>query len=361
MNPHLTHTEILEQIDLIDPVKYAKTRNHLTGAVTHLSPHITRGVITLPEIRERLLAKYSYDDCEKLIQELAWREYFQKVFTEKVDGIFADLRFTRDDWRHDQLVSGIVDATTGIDTIDEAIRQLYATGYMHNHARMWTAMLACNMAKANWTTMSRWMFYHLIDGDLASNTLSWQWVAGASINKQYVANQELIDACSPHSQRDTYLAVPRADVGTAPLPTELEPSQPFDLQTEYPTSALIPELAGKNVFLYHPWSINAPWRAEEVGERIFVIEPRLFDKHPVSNRVLEHMLAVVQTQVPSANVYVGNVETLPGITQATVYSQTHPTTTHYPGTHDAVSELFPEVHGYYPSFFKFWEAVNKNT
>jgi deoxyribodipyrimidine photo-lyase len=361
MNPFTTHTQILEQIDLIDPISYARNRNHLTGAVTQLSPYITRGVVTLPEIRDRLLTKNSYEDCEKLIQELAWREYFQKVFTEKGEAIFADLRFVRDHWRHDALVTGIVEAATGIDTIDNAITQLYNTGYMHNHARMWTAMLSSNVGKANWLNMSRWMYYHLIDGDLASNTLSWQWVSGTSINKQYVANQELINACSPHRQVGTYLDVDRDTVGAITLPPELEQSQPFDLQTEYPVSALIADLSGKTVFLYHPWSINAAWRSGEVGERIFVIEPRLFDAHPVSNRVMEHMLAVLQTQVPSAKIYVGTVETLPGIATATVYSQTHPTTTHYPGTHDAVPELFPEVQGYYQSFFKFWQAINKNT
>jgi deoxyribodipyrimidine photo-lyase len=258
-------------------------------------------------------------------------------------------------------VSGIVVAETGIHTIDQAINELYETGYMHNHARMWTAMLACNVGKANWKNMSRWLYYHLIDGDLASNTLSWQWVAGTSINKQYVANQELINTCSNNKQTNTYLDVERDLVGTVPVPVALQATQVFNLSTTYPASEDINSLAGKTVFLYHPWSIAPLWRAAEEGERIFVIEPRLFDTQPVSSVVMEHMLRLVRTHIPNAQVYVGNVEELLDLDKATVYSKSHPTTKHWPGTKDSVSELFPHVQGYHQSFFKFWQVCQKSS
>jgi deoxyribodipyrimidine photo-lyase len=131
-----SYAEILDMIDEIDPVEYAKTRNHLSGAVTKLSPYITRGIIPLPLIRDRLLEKHAVKDCEKLIQELAWREYFQNVWHEKDDEIFADMRFPRDDWRHAGIVSAIADAATGVEVLDEGIKELYETGYAHNHMRM---------------------------------------------------------------------------------------------------------------------------------------------------------------------------------------------------------------------------------
>ena len=359
MNPNLTYQEIVAYIKSIDPVQYAKTRNHLSGAVSKLSPYITRGVISLPAIRDIIYQSYTPQESEKFVQELAWREYFQKVFTSKGEAIFSDLRFTRDDWQHQDLVTAVVDGTTSITTIDSSIADLYQTGYMHNHARMWTAMLACNVAKAHWSDMSRWLYYHLIDGDLASNTLSWQWVAGTSINKQYVANQELINACSDSTQTDTYLDIDRDRVSQQSVPDALQATTPFAYTTDYPDSDQIPDLQHKSVCLYHPWSIDPLWRIEEEGVRIFVIEPQLFDRFPVSPLVMDHLISLVRTHVPEALIFVGAVSDLPGIETAQVYSKAHPTTTHFPGTKDQVAELFPAVQGYFQSFFKFWQACQK--
>ena len=190
-----TQTELLEMIDAIDPIAYAKTRNHLSGAVTKLSPYITRGVITLPQIRDRLLQNHSEKDCEKLIQELAWREYFQEVWWDKGGEIFSDLRFSRDDWRHKELITALVEANTGVEVLDQSIKELYKTGYMHNHTRMWIASVACNLGKAHWYEMGKWLYYYLADGDPASNFCSWQWVAGTSKSEPYTCNQELINGC----------------------------------------------------------------------------------------------------------------------------------------------------------------------
>ena len=74
----------------------------------------------------------------------------------------------------------VVEANTTIDAIDEAINELYQNGYMHNHMRMYLASLCCNIAKCHWKHPAKWMYFYLLDGDLASNTLSWQWVAGSN-------------------------------------------------------------------------------------------------------------------------------------------------------------------------------------
>jgi deoxyribodipyrimidine photo-lyase len=359
MNPKFSYTQILQLIDDFSPASYAKTRNHLRGSVSRLSPYITRGVITLPAVQARILQNHPGNQAEKFIQELAWREYFQKVYLAKGKEIFADLRYERNDWEHGDVVQAIALAETGIQAIDTEIVQLQQTGYMHNHARMWTAMLACNVAKADWRVMSKWLYYYLIDGDLASNTLSWQWVAGTSSAKRYVADQSLINGCSDTKQVGTYLDIERTQVGEGMVPEILQASESFDLQTTYPKSAVIESLSGKTVHLYHPWSIDPLWKKDEEGEKIFIIEPRLFDVYPVSEVVIEHMCSLVDTHVPTAKIYVGNVETLPDISSATVYSKKHPATTHFPGTKEPVAELYPDVQGYYPSFFKFWNACQQ--
>lgn len=359
MNPDLTYHEILQIIDTFNPVTYAKTRNHLRGAVSRLSPYISRGVISLSAVRDRVLLSHSKHDAQKFIQELAWREYFQKVYKEKGRKIFSDLRFTRNDWQNNGVLSAVLNARTGINAVDIQITELKEQGYMHNHARMWTAMIACNVAKTHWYNMSRLMYYYLLDGDLASNTLSWQWVAGTSVQKQYVTNQELINGCSDTKQRHTYLDVPTDLVGRGDTPDELLNHEPFSCRMIYPESDKISDVSHKTVFLYHPWSIDPLWRKEELGERILVIEPRLFDIFPVSPLVLEHMLRLLKTHVPTAKIFVGNVETIPGIGKATVFSKDHPTITHFMGHKDPALELFPHVKGYYPSFFKFWQACEE--
>lgn len=360
MNPKLSYREILALVDSIDPVLYAKTRNHLSGAITKLSPYITRGVINLTVIRDRILTRYSYAESEKFIQELAWREYFGKVFTAKGDAIFSDLRFPRTNWQHNNLVSALVASTTGITAVDAELRNLFATGYMHNHARLWTAMIGCNVGRADWYNLSRFLYYHLLDGDLASNTLSWQWVAGTSASKPYLANQSIINACSDFTQSDTYLDRVKEEIGVGIIPKELVASEPFTYKMSYPASDTLLLFGTDPVFLYHPWSLDPLWHEGEFGARILVIEQRLFDAYPISPLVLEHLLTTARTHIPDIKVYVGAVETIPGLaTVKQVYVKEHPTVTHFPGVHEKSHELFPEVTGYYPSFFTFWQACLK--
>ena len=350
-----TKRELYTYLTTFDVEQYQKTRNCLQGTVSRLSPYITRGVITLPEIRDCILQRNSYWAAEKFIQELAWREYWHEVWYAKQEAIFSDLRFSREDWEHRDLVATIVMGTTGISTIDQAVRVLYETGYMHNHARMWTAMLACNVAKAHWYDMGRWLYYHLYDGDLASNMLSWQWVAGTNAGKRYVANQKLINGCSNISQTRTFLTMSREKVGQGPVPTELQATLPFHYQTTYPVSDNVAWKASK-VFLYSPWTLNPDWRFGEVGERVLVLEPRWFDRFPVSSKVLEFILGVARTQVPGCRVYVGNVADIQFGDHTLIFSQSYPAHLDWPGSQDTPDRLFPEVSGYYPSFFKFWQA-----
>lgn len=360
MNPHLSYNQILELVDTFDVLAYAKNRNHLHGTVSKLSPYITRGVISLPIIRDRILARYSYEQAEKFIQELAWREYFQKVWTAQGEAIFSDLRFTRDDWAHTELIRSITQGKTGITVIDNQLQGLFETGYMHNHARMWTAMLACNVGKAHWLEMGRFLYYHLLDGDLASNMLSWQWVAGTNASKCYIANQKLIDGCSDTLQPGTYLDVPLEQIGTTMIPASLLQHEPFSYTTIYPPSDVIENIDGKTLLLYHPWSLDPLWRSSEVGMRILVIEPRLFDRFPVSLKVMHFIIMQATVHIPNIKIYVGNIEKLPGIQQATtICSKRYAGTTHWPGVIDIPDELFPEVTGYFSSFFKFWQACEK--
>jgi deoxyribodipyrimidine photo-lyase len=185
-----TKTQLLAYVSTIDPKNYERTRNSLKGSVTMLSPYITAGVVSLTDIKNQILSQNSIQTSFKLIQELAWRDYFQSVLRSLGHGTFKSIKREQEFAQYNDMPTAVLEAKTGIKVIDKAVTKLYETGYLHNHERMWLAMLVCNIAGTDWKTGAKWMYYYLIDGDLASNTLSWQWVAGTFSSKKYFANQE---------------------------------------------------------------------------------------------------------------------------------------------------------------------------
>ena len=157
-----SYNAILEKIDTIDPVKYGRTRNYIDGAVTYLSPYISRGVISTKQILEIVLKKgYKIYQIENFVKELCWRDYFQRVAQEK--DLNTEIKQAQSPVSNHEIPSNILDANTGINSIDDAITTLYQTGYMHNHCRMYTASIICNIAKSHWHHPAQWMYYHLLD------------------------------------------------------------------------------------------------------------------------------------------------------------------------------------------------------
>ena len=127
--------------------------------------------------------------------ELAWREYFYNIWQSRSNDIFNDFR-TINESTTAGIPQPIVNGETGLHAVDEQLQLLVKDGYMHNHARMWVASLTCNFANTSWQSGAKWFFYHLLDGDLASNTLSWQWVSGRFNGRRYRFNQQNINSIS---------------------------------------------------------------------------------------------------------------------------------------------------------------------
>jgi deoxyribodipyrimidine photo-lyase len=190
----------------VQPESYARTRNHLEGDVTGLSPYITHGVLTLPQVLQGLLEQGPLEAGHKLVYELGWREFFRHAWAHWGSGIEASLHPgpLPDEAYATELPVDIREACTGVPAIDQAVRTLYATGYLHNHARMWLASYVVHLRRVHWRAGADWMVAHLLDGDLASNHLSWQWVAGTGSSKPYLFNAENVARFSPspwHSAR----------------------------------------------------------------------------------------------------------------------------------------------------------------
>ena len=211
----------------IDPARYAATRNHLDGAVTRLSPYIRHGVLTLAEVRDAVFARLEamgeregplqgelFSDAEpgrrwspaqrrageKLINELGWRDYWQRLWLQLGDGIWIDREPLRTGHAAasyaPELPADLAAAATGLACIDGFARELMDTGWLHNHARMWLAAYVVHWRRVRWQAGARWFLMHLLDGDPASNNLSWQWVASSFSHKPYVFNRANLERFS---------------------------------------------------------------------------------------------------------------------------------------------------------------------
>jgi deoxyribodipyrimidine photo-lyase len=172
--------------------RYAASRNFLNGSISRLSPYIRHGVITLTEVLEFLRRRFPGHKLEKFVQELAWRDYWQRVYSKIGDGIWEDLEpaktgaVYREEMPRDW-------GSTGLACMDGFAAELESTGYLHNHARMWVASYLVHWCKTAWQTGARWFLRHLLDGDPASNNLSWQWVASTFSSKPYFFNRENLE------------------------------------------------------------------------------------------------------------------------------------------------------------------------
>ncbi|MEA5571780.1 FAD-binding domain-containing protein [Calothrix sp. UHCC 0171] len=182
----------------VDPLKYGKTRNFFKGAVTYLSPYLRYGVISLREVRDFAVAKaHNPDDAIKLVNELGWRDYWQRLYLQLGDKIWEDQEEYKTGYNKSeyasQLAADIREGKTGLVCIDSFSDDLRDIGYLHNHARMWIAAYVVHFRRIRWQAGAKWFLEHLLDGDPASNNMSWQWVASTFSHKPYFFNRENLE------------------------------------------------------------------------------------------------------------------------------------------------------------------------
>ncbi len=186
------------RLQALDPKRYAVSRNHLNGAVSRISPYLTHGFISLSDAANEIRQRTHLNRDDKLFAEFAWRSFFHHVWANKSDAIFQDLRPAITNVNYATVLpADIREGRTGIPAIDLAVSSLYSSGYLHDHARMWLASYIVHLRHVHWKAGADWMYSHLIDGDLASNHLSWQWVAGTFSTKPYLFNAENVAKYAP--------------------------------------------------------------------------------------------------------------------------------------------------------------------
>ena len=351
---------VISRVKKLNPDQYAKSRNFLDGDVSYLSPFITHGIISTKTIMDIALEKNSVKSSFKLLSELGWREFFHRVWQAKEDEIFQDLRYEQTRVESHQIPTAVVEANTGITTLDNCIKQLQETGYMHNHARMWTASITGNIGQTHWREPAKWLHYHLLDGDLASNTLSWQWIVGAFSHKKYYANQANINKYGPDKQTHSFIDIPYEQFEQMEIPDVLKDRMPLVLENEFPESTATPMEAGETIFLHSIWNLDPHWRQDEAGRHVLWIDPKMHQAFPLSPlrwKFITHWA----NQIPGCKIFVGSpADFFQGNAYgSTIISREYPITKNWPGEKDEREWCFPNTTGYFKNFFSYWQQAQK--
>ena len=193
-----------------DIVNYSTQRNFDFGPsnrknVSCLSPYITHRLITEYEVAKKVLSKFPYQKVEKYIQEIFWRVYWKgwlelrpQVWTDFTE----DLKSIEEDKNYQIAVSG----KTEIQCFNDWVNELKENNYLHNHTRMWFASIWIFTLNLPWQKGAEFFMKYLYDGDAASNTLSWRWVAGLQTKgKHYVAQSRNISKFTNNKYKDISL------------------------------------------------------------------------------------------------------------------------------------------------------------
>lgn len=376
-----TREEALARIALVQPAEYARTRNALNGAVTQLSPYITHGFVSLPEVLEGVRSQHTVNSQDKFLFELGWREYYRHVWQHRGDGIFKSLHegVLPDAAYSNEIPFDILHACTGVAAIDMAVSTLYTTGYLHNHARMWLASYMVHLRKVHWRVGADWLYGHLLDGDLASNHLSWQWVAGTGSNKPYLFNAENVARFAPeawHSSGSvidtTYEVLDR--MARQALPAKGQPqtlsnsiempalmsSPPTSLNIGTPNSNVA---KGRSVWLVHPWNLGE--LPADLPKDSLVIGIFVSDFHRnwpwdekrwlfVKSRMAELTSECWYGDRLSIELALQDAKQVGGVSEAHIAAWLPSS-----GMYRSQPALFPNVERRCDSFSKWWQLVSK--
>jgi hypothetical protein len=177
---------------------YSKLRNFDFGPsnrlnISCLSPYITHGTINELEVIDKSLKKFSFSKNEKFIQEVLWRVYW-KGWLELRPNVWTDylqeLGETKNEFKDDQNYKEAIEGKTNIECFNQWVNELKENNYLHNHTRMWFASIWIFTLELPWQLGAEFFMKHLYDGDAASNTLGWRWVAGVQTQgKHYLASE----------------------------------------------------------------------------------------------------------------------------------------------------------------------------
>lgn len=383
----------MHRLAAVNPTRYAKSRNALDGDVTGLSAYFTHGMLGMADAARDINTRWPLRFDDKLVFEFGWREFFQHVWghQKNPDAILQNMHGSLP-WHGsyaDTLPSDIRQGCTGVPVIDNSVRILYATGYLHNHLRMYVASYVVHVRKVHWRAGADWLYGHLLDGDLASNHLSWQWVAGSFSSKPYLFNAENVLKYAPQAARQAWdcggtvidqsyealdvMARQHGGRGPEAGTHEKVPEPPL-LSHFYPPNwpasqsiqvqLAITNIANKKLVLVHPWSLSQR-RADDTLHtlRLGIIHLPAHAEWPWSEQRWQFVLQVMA--LVTDHIWIGDIMQLDTSAASSVTAQA----TLFPGYRQALSKiailtpapcLLPNPAMACKSFSKFYERARRD-
>lgn len=186
----------LEQLEKFRANGYGK-RNFVNAPTSGLSAYLRHGVLSITEVAIHVRKHAQGRERLEFLKQLAWREFFLLVLEQEGAGVLENLEDPKYPavWSL-EMPEDILNADTGLPCVDAWVEKLINTGYLHNHERLWFAAYLTHWRKTDWRAGFDFFREHLLDGDIASNALSWQWVASTFSSKPYFMNQQNIQKFS---------------------------------------------------------------------------------------------------------------------------------------------------------------------
>ena len=182
----------LELLESFTARGYGK-RNYINAPTSRLSAYLRHGQLSITEVADHIRQHAAGRERDEFLKQLTWREFFTLVLEQEGAGTLQNLEPPKyaTAWQA-ELPDDVRTGETGLPCVDAWVERLVTENYLHNHERLWFAAYVTHFRRVDWK--AGWDFFreHLLDGDIASNALSWQWVASTFSNKPYFMNQENI-------------------------------------------------------------------------------------------------------------------------------------------------------------------------
>lgn len=359
----------LNKLNQIRAVEYGKSRNYLNGSVTHLSPYLRHGCITLEETVNFVQAHFGLK-AEKLLFELAWREYWRNVWYANGEQILHDLAAPKVQLGFNPLPEELKTANTGLPCMDAFIQALNEKGYLHNHARMWLASYLVHWRNTDWRQAADWMHHLLLDGDYASNHLSWQWVASTFSSKPYFFNKENLAKYSLNQFCEKCTAKCPFDDSYSNLEKKLFQSTvqaPRRLTTSAAQDSK-PAKDDKTIVWIHDEMLNPVHPLMDAPhEKIFIFDPNFYQAWSILRL---QFIADCLAQIPKLSIWVGvTSEVFAHLNVQKIISQQTPNTLIKAQAHGYQVEWVAEKNvssaasgdiNNLSSFSKFWKIASQD-
>ncbi|BEV09386.1 FAD-binding domain-containing protein [Methylophilus sp. DW102] len=323
----------LQRLSAIDAEAYGHSRNHLQGAVTRLSPYLRHGCLSLQEA-VTVVRQSVGNRGIKLIAELSYRDYFRQVWYRFGEAIKQPMEAPKVALGDHPLPAFIEQGFTGLVCMDEIVRSLRQEGYLHNHARMWFAAYVLHWLKVDWRQAADWFEQQLLDGDWASNHLSWQWIGASFSHKPYFFNKENIvkfggdpwcqqchvrcpfDASYETLQQQLFSALPPQTADQASVASNAH--MPLEI-----TAQRLPSHDDSALIWLHDEMLS-PEHAllKSKATRVFAFDPALYGQWPLKRL---QFMADCLSEIPEADIWIGSTaQVLASYSQRHIISQNTP-------------------------------------